>query len=75
MGRKRKPSTYSCYDAPFNPNQTSDSEDETPDKPGELKFGTILNNAHLLTFPLQFSSLMLRSFNEFSRTKGMERAI
>jgi hypothetical protein len=44
MGRKRKPPTYSCYDAPFNPNQTSDSEDETPDKPGELKFGTILNN-------------------------------
>jgi hypothetical protein len=37
--------------------------------------GTILNNAHHLTFPLQFSSLMLRSFNEFSRTKGMERAI
>jgi hypothetical protein len=37
--------------------------------------GTILNNAHLLTFPLQFSSLMIRSFNEFSRTKGMERAI
>lgn len=36
---------------------------------------TVMDNVNILTFPLQFSSLMLRSFNEFSRVKYVERAI
>lgn len=36
---------------------------------------TILENKEILDFSLQFTVLLLRSFNEFSRVKYVERAI